>query len=480
MNGIVGREQVQGNLEKLYRSGKPELLIVYGRRRVGKTYLIRQYFEGKFAFYATGMYEAPLEKQLEQFAVTLGEYAKMPVATPKSWIEAFALLKSYLLKSRIKRKVVFIDEIPWFDTPNSGFLAAFEWFWNGWGAGRNDLLLVVCGSATTWITHKLLANKGGLFNRATCQIYLEPFNLHETELLLKSKGINWSRYDITECYMVLGGIPYYLQQLDASKSYVQNIDEMLFARNCKLKDEFRHLYNTLFSNSEYYIRIVELLATKNMGLTREELIRLGHFSDNGYLSEALQNLETSDFVRAYSYFGKKKRNVTYQLCDFYTMFYLKFVKQHYGKDEHFWSHSIDLPQRRAWAGLMFEQVCHWHIPQIKAALGISGMLSEHSAWYERKADEEITSRGAQIDMVIARRDRVIDLCEMKFSVGPFIIDNGYEMDLRNKISTFRQQTKTNHALQLAMITTYGVKANAHSGIVQAEVTMDDLFKKIGS
>ena len=477
MAEIIGRRGVQYRLEKLYKSNQSELVVVYGRRRVGKTHLIRSYFEGRFALYLTGMYQATQERQLEQFATTLSEYQKTKVGTPKTWIEAFSMLKSYLLKSRVKRKVVFIDEIPWLDTPNSGFLSAFEAFWNGWGAGRKDLLLIVCGSATTWITNKFLANKGGLFNRATAQIYLEPFTLAETEQFLRSKGINWSRYDITECYMIMGGIPYYLQQIDESKSYSQNIDEIFFNRNGKLKDEFQHLYRTLFSNSEYYIRIVELLSTKNIGLTREELIRLGGFLNNGYLTDALHNLETSNFIRAYNYYGKKKNNITYQLCDFYTMFYFRFIKQQYGRDEHFWTHSIDLPQRRAWADYMFEQVCYWHVPQIKHALGISGILSEQSAWYEHKADDAITDRGAQIDMIIARRDKVISLCEMKFSISQFVIDNEYEMLLRNKIATFRPYTQKSNALQIVMITSFGVKQNAHSGIVQSEVLMDDLFKE---
>lgn len=478
MSEIIGRAGTQNALEKLYNSDKAELVIVYGRRRVGKTHLIRKYFEGRFAFYTTGLFEASQEMQLEHFAATLSEYQKTKLPTPESWIEAFAMLKAHLLKSRTKRKVVFIDEIPWFDTPNSGFLAAFEAFWNGWGAGRDDLLLIVCGSATTWITNKLLANRGGLFNRATSQIYLEPFTLNETEQFLKSKGINWSRYDITECYMVMGGIPYYLQQIDESKSYLENIDDIFFRKNCKLKDEFQHLYNTLFSNSEYYIRIVELLSTKNIGLTREELVRLGKFQNNGYLTDALHNLETSRFIRAYNYFGKKKKNITYQLSDFYTMFYFRFLKQQYGRDEHFWSHSIDLPQRRAWAGYTFEQVCYWHVPQIKDALKIGGILSEESAWFEHKADDSVTNRGAQIDMIIARRDRIINLCEIKFSVGPFVIDQNYEMALRNKLVTFRPYTLQSNALQIVMITTFGVKPNQHSGIVQSEVRLDDLFKQL--
>ena len=370
--------------------------------------------------------------------------------------------------------MVFIDEISWFDTTGSDFIGALEWFWNGWASSQSDILLITCGSATSWITDHLLADKGGLFNRVTCQMYLLPFTLHETEQFLLSQGIHWSRYDITECYMVMGGIPYYLKLLDAHLSYTANIDELFFKKNGRLKDEFEHLYKTLFDHSAYYIKLVESLSTKTSGLTRDEISDVAKVGNNGKLSKALKDLVNCNIIRAYNYYGKAKNGIVYQLADYFTMFYFRFIKQHYGRDEQFWTFTIDHPSRRAWAGIMFEQVCKDHIAQIKRTLGISGVISEQSTWYI-KPDKDSIARGAQIDMLIARRDRVINICEMKFSQNEYTINEDYEMQLRNKLGAFRDITRTHDALLITMVTTYGIKPNNHSSIVQSQVTMDDLF-----
>ena len=473
---IIGRKAEKQRLEDLYESQSAEFLVIYGRRRVGKTYLIRQHYEDRFAFVTTGMYKQNKSTQLAQFAIALSEYFDTDIPTPPTWLEAFACLKKCLKNCTLTRKLIFIDEISWFDTGDGDFVAALEWFWNGWASSENDIFLIVCGSATSWITDTLLANKGGLFNRVTCQIYLQPFSLNETEQYLLSKSINWSRYDITECYMVLGGIPFYLKQLEPNLSYTSNIDNLFFRHNGKLKDEFDHLYNSLFNNAPFYIKIVEALSNHPNGITRNELSREAKIARNGNLSKALRDLVNCNCIRAFNFYGKSRNGVMYQLSDYFTMFYFRFIRVHYGRDEHFWSNTIDNPSRRTWAGLMFEQVCKDHITLIKRAIGISGVLSEQSAWYVRPS-EDGANRGAQIDLLISRRDRVINICEMKFSINEFTIDKDYEMSLRNKIGAFREATKTHDALNLTMITTYGVKNNSHSGIVQSQVTMDDLYEE---
>ena len=360
--------------------------------------------------------------------------------------------------------------MPWLDTRLSNFLSAFEWFWNGWGASRHDLVVIVCGSATSWITDKILSNKGGLFNRTTSRIYLRPFTLYETEQYLLSRGIQWSRYDIVECYMVMGGIPYYLRLLSPRLSYTANIDELFFKKKGKLWDEFTHLYQTLFSNADSYIQIVEALSSKRMGLTRNEIIAATKLPNNGVLTRMLNNLSDSEFIRPYNFYGRKKRDTTYQLSDYYSIFYFRFLNGMHGKDEQYWTHTIDNPQRRAWAGYTFEQVCKDHIYCIKRAIGINGVLSEDSSWHQLQGEQR-----TQIDLLIDRRDRVINLCEIKYSLSPFTIDKDYDIALRNKVETFRQATHTNKALHLTLIATYGLKNNAYSSIIQSVVTLDDLF-----
>lgn len=470
-NLFVGREYEIRQLEKYRNSRESEFVIVYGRRRVGKTFLVKEFFDDTYDFKVTGLYKKPKKMQLKNFYLALLEYGSSVKKVPNDWLEAFAELKK-LLKGikEDRKKVVFIDELPWLDTHKSEFLAAFEGFWNGWGAQQNDLMLVVCGSATTWITNKILSDKGGLFNRAARRLYLMPFTLQETERYLISRGIHWSRYDIVECYMTMGGIPYYLKLLDNELSYLSNIDTIFFKRNGPLWDEFDHLYDTLFGNSNGYMKIIEALSTKKSGLTRKEIINETKLEDNGLLTDMLKNLKDSLFVRVYNTFGYGEKNLVYQLADYFTLFYLRFIKGQQNPDEHFWTHYLDNPAKSGWAGQTFEQVCKDHIAQIKKAIGINALLTDISSWHGGTE-----SGKAQIDLIIDRRDRTTNICEIKFSVGEFIIDKDYEMKLKKKMEVFREAVKSKKALQLVMITTFGVRQNAHSGIVQSQVLMDDLF-----
>ncbi len=470
---IVGRHRELRRFKEILSAKTSQLVIVYGRRRIGKTFLINQFFAGRFDFKLTGRYEQPIELQLLKFTEELNRQSGKEHEIPKDWDKAFFLLREHLSSlPKDEKHVVFFDEMPWLDTQKSGFLPAFEWFWNDWGSAQNNLICIVCGSATAWMIDNIAENKGGLFNRQTCRMYLEPFTLAETEEYLRTQGFTWSRYHIAECYMILGGIPYYLSLLQKRLSFNANIDNLFFRKRAELWDEFDHLYKTLFSQSGHYIKVVETLNTKRMGMTRSEIAASTKLPDTNQLTKILRNLTDSGFVRAYQFFGKKKHGLFYQLADFYTLFYLRFVKENYGKDEHFWSNMIENPSRRAWAGLTFEQLCKDHSKQIKRALGISGVLSEESAWFTQANEEH---SGAQIDMIIDRRDQVITICEMKFSLNEYAIDKDYDHELRNKIDTFQRVTKTKKSLQLAFVTTFGLQQNMYSGLVQSQVTMDDLF-----
>lgn len=476
---IIGRKQEQKELRRMFTSDEAEMVVVYGRRRVGKTYLVNQVFaEEGFAFKITGLYKSKLRMQLENFSLALRDCSSdSSWEKPRTWMEAFGQLKAYLKKTKTgKKRVLFFDELPWMDTKGSHFMEAFEWFWNSWGCTQDDLLLVVCGSATNWIINKLFKHKGGLYNRAGSKIFLRPFTLAETEQYLQKQGIEWERYDIAMIYMIMGGIPYYLKQLEQGRTVLDNVDNCFFKTNGKLWDEFDNLYETLFAQSEIYLRIVEALASKRIGLTREEIITITKLPDNGTTSRALKDLVKCGFVRAYHYFGHKAKMQTFQLADFYTLFYLRFVKENYGQDEHFWTHMLDNPKKNAWLGYSFEQLIKEHIEQVKRALGIGSVLTEQSSWFiEKRSLDDDSLTGAQIDLLIDRRDKAINVCEAKFYSGEFAIDKEYALKLRNKISTFKSTVKTRKAIVPTMITTYGVKHNTYNGSIQQEVVLDDLF-----
>lgn len=469
---IIGRKEEQQILHSAVQSENSEFVAVYGRRRVGKTYLIRETFGYKFTFQHTGLAKGNTKEQLFSFAISLRDAGYDDCPIPKSWLEAFSLLSAYLKNSTDEKKIVFLDELPWMDTPRSNFISAFEHFWNGWASARKDIVLIICGSATSWIINKVINDHGGLHNRVTKQIALQPFTLKECEMFAKSKGLEMSRYQLAECYMVLGGIPYYWSLLEKGLSLAQNIDKIIFAKNGKLSNEFNQLYASLFKSPEQYIDIVTALGKKKAGMTREEIIAATDKYSNGALSKVLDELEYCGFIRKYNGFDKKSKQAIYQLIDNYTLFYFKFIQQNENNDEHFWSASIDSAMHRAWSGLAFERLCMAHTQQIKVALGISGVLSNVYSW-RKEADE--TSDGAQIDLLIDRNDQVINLCEMKYSLSEYAIDAEYEQKLRNKKSAFIDATNTRKAVHLTMVTTFGIKTNVHSGIVQNEVKLDDLF-----
>lgn len=476
MAQIVGRKQELKELVRLQNSDESEMVVVYGRRRVGKTFLINRAFaDTGFTFKVTGLYHQKMKMQLDTFSLALKDYFRMTDNIKfNTWLEAFDALKQSLIKSNdTEKKVLFFDELPWFDTKGSNFLAALEWFWNGWASARGDIMMIVCGSATNWIINKFFKHKGGLYNRAGSKIFLKPFTLNETEEYLIKQGFELERYDIAQIYMIMGGIPYYLKQLDPRITLSANIDECFFKKNGKLWDEFENLFETLFSSSDMYIKIVQTLAGKQIGLTREEIISAAKLFDNGKISRALSDLEKCGFIRAYKYYGRKTKSKTYQLADFYTLFYFRFIKDNYGNDDHFWAHILDTPKKNNWAGYSFEQLIKTHIEQVKRALGIGFTLSELSSWYAQQTKDG--SRGAQIDLVIDRRDRAINICEAKFYSSIFTIDKEYALNLRNKVDAFREATATKKTLVPTMITTFGIKQNTYSNFIQQQVTIDDLF-----
>jgi len=471
-NNIIGREREIEMLQDACSSSQSGFVAVYGRRRVGKTFLIRELFAEQLVFDVVGLANANTQAQLVNFNISLNKNRlNKTFNLAKDWLTAFEQLISLLEKAQNKRKVIFFDEIPWMDTKRSGFITALEHFWNGWAGNRKDILLIVCGSASSWIINKLINNHGGLHNRLTHSIQLKQFTLKECEQFLQSRKIEFSRYQIAECYMAMGGIPYYLSKIKKGLSISQNIDEMFFAENAEMKNEFQNLYAALYSNSADYLKVVEALSKKMKGLDRIEITQETKIQTGGGLSEVLKNLEYCGFIRSYPSFDKKNRNKLYQLIDPFTLFYFKFIEKNEYNDEHFWSNSLDTPMRNSWSGYAFEILALLHINEIKQALSIAGIQSLVSSWRSEKSVP-----GAQIDLIINRKDGIINLVEIKFSNMEYVITKSYEENLKNKISTFKIETQTKKAIHLLMLTTFGLVKSIHSDIVQKELILNDLFE----
>lgn len=471
---IIGRKEEQNILERVYHSKCAEFVAVCGRRRVGKTFLIREFYEEELVFSVSGLAQGNRNAQIKNFYQTLQRYDPSINSAPHDWLDVFHLLITYLSSLSVDRKVILLDEMPWMDTPRSGFIAALEHFWNGWASARKDIVLIVCGSATSWMMDKLINNKGGLYNRLTKRIFLEPFTLHETELLLESNGFHLSRYEIAECYMIMGGIPFYLNLLRSDKSLAQNIDLLFFNTRGELHDEFSNLYAALFKNSNDYVAVVSALSKKSGGMTRDEIQKMTGLSSGGGLTEILKNLDACGFIRKYNQYSDNLKDNLYQLTDFFTLFHFKFIKDHSMRDLHFWSSIQRTAVFYSWAGHTFELLVLAHISQIKQVLGISGVLTNTFAWRMNQTEE---SFGAQIDLVIDRQDQTINLCEIKYAEDEYLINADYEKTLRRKVDVFqRHAASPRKSLQLTMITTFGVAKGKYNGVYQNEIVLDDLFQ----
>lgn len=473
MNALIGREREITLLTKYEKSARPEFVAVYGRRRVGKTFLIKNLFDHNICFSSSGSYGSSRAVQLENFSLELSSRTGQPPVKLRDWTHAFWLLEQYLKQLPTnQRNVVFLDELPWFDTPKSGFVRALDYFWNHFLSTRDDCMLVVCGSATSWMVNNLINDRGGLHNRITHELHLAPFTLREMELYLKTRGFKWNRLTILQAYMILGGIPYYLDMLDKDETFPSNIDNIMFAPNAPLRTEFNRLYDSLFGKSSKYKAVISALSSQASGLTRKEIGQALRIDSSGNLTEILADLVNCDFVRYYN-IRKKAISSTagiYQLIDFFTIFYYAFL----GKgttSASYWTQLMKSQKMSSWQGLAFERVCMVHIDQMKRALHIDTIYTEYFSWRSCAPGTK-----AQIDLVIERADNMTNICEMRYcSHGSFVITNDEEEKLRKRMAAYIEETGTRNGTILTLVTTYGLKPNLHSGVVDNVLTLDDLF-----
>lgn len=476
MAKIIGRKEEIAVLKRSLASKEAELIAIYGRRRIGKTFLIRNYFEDHIAFELTGMYNGSLQDQLIQFSKAFQKANETSLAfkTPDSWAEAFGALEQLLAtKSRRKKWVIFLDEFPWLNSRKSGFLNAFEHFWNTWASRQENLIVVICGSAASWMIKNIVNARGGLHNRITKRIRLLPFTLSETKEYLASLSVKLDHYQILQLYMAFGGVPHYLNNMERGWSATQAIEKTCFTRTGALTDEFSKLYQSLFDNAENHLRTVRTLARSPKGLTRQEIIDACKFSSGGRVTTMLEELEESGFIESAIPYQKTSKEAIFRLTDEFSLFYLRFMDGKRPVGREVWSKISNTNTYKVWCGMSFEAICLKHAEQIKKALSIAGVYSEESPWRFSGSKEE---SGAQIDLLIDRDDRTINLCEMKFYTDVFTIDKTYALELKRKVRVFNEQTKTRKSIFLTFITTYGLKRNDYAtSLVHNDLTMDILF-----
>jgi len=478
---IFGRKKEQETLNKLLASKNAEFLAVYGRRRIGKTYLIHEFFQDQGLFLeVTGSNEAPKREQIYNFHLKLKAFSSDVVDNvPKTWSEAFhEVVKLVQNLDPQKKFIFFIDELPWFASPRSGFLSALDYFWNAYLSRFRNALLIICGSSAHWMIEKVINDRGGLHGRLSAQLRMEPFSLGETEQFLQDQGVQLQRKQLIELYMALGGVAKYLTAVSSGKSAVQIINELCFSPSGMLLGEFTKLYKSLFDSAEHHMAIVRTLAKKRRGLSQSELLQMAKIPYGGTATTVLQELEESGFIMSIQAFGKRQREKHFRLIDEYSLFYLTWIEEVSNQvlrkvDQDYWTRMSETAAWKTWAGYAFENVCLKHSWKIKIALGFAGVLTSESHWQHRGENGE---EGAEIDLVIDRADDCINLCEIKFCAEEFEMTEAYAEELERKIRVFRKVTGTRKTIFMTMITPFGVKKNMYYlGVVHHQLTMDALF-----
>jgi len=470
---MIGREKECQALQQAWLNQESEFVAVYGRRRIGKTYLVKEHFADRFAFRHTGLARADKKEQLAAFKKSLKAFGYVHKGQFVTWYEAFDALEDFLGRRSEKKKVVFLDEVPWMDSGRGNFISALEHFWNGWANYRKDILLVICGSATSWMIDKVIKDKGGLHNRVTRNVFLEPFTLHECEQFVIARGWPMTRMEMAETYMAIGGVPYYWTLLERGSSVAQNFDALFFGRQAKLKDEFSQLYASLFRRPAAYLKIVSSLATRKLGMTRGELSEASGVPQNGRMTRMLEELEQCGFIRKHSGYGRRFGDDVYQLIDAYTLFYFHFLAKPSNRDDDFWKTHVSSPEIAAWRGLAFERICLQHTREIKRKLGIEGVATQVYSWQRRRGNN--TRKGAQIDLLIDRADGVVNVCEMKFVRGLYELTEKDEIALQTRAESFVQDTGCGKAVHLTMVTSRGLVDNDFARSIASQVVLDDLF-----
>lgn len=472
---LIGRNEEQAILLEALHSGRAELVAVFGRRRVGKTFLIKQTYQNHIAFELTGLQSANYTEQLQNFSHQLEVFSKspVPVKMPTNWLDAFFMLARFLdQQPKETKQVVFFDEVPWLAGNKSGFVTGLGWFWNSWAESRN-VVVVICGSAASWMIQKIVNDRGGLHNRITKRVFLNPFTLSETEAYLQSRQVFFNRYQILQIYMAMGGIPHYLNEIKAGKSATQNINDICFSKNGTLRDEFSRLYAALFANADNHIAVVRALAQSRQGLTRPAIIKNAQLPEGGNTSKVLEELEQSGFITSYFPFEKRKKDMLYRLTDEYSLFYLRFIERNKDSGSDTWNQLSQSPAAKVWSGYAYENACLKHLHNIKKALGISGVYTQSSTFLFKGNEEE---RGTQIDLVLDRNDQTINLFEIKFYNTVFSLSDADAKILHHKMRIFKEITGTKKQLMIVLLTTYGMEHTKHSlGLVEKILTMDDLF-----
>lgn len=484
-NFVIGRAKEKAELKTVLESKKSEFLGIYGRRRIGKTFLIREYFKnmkGVQFLSFQGQKDVDTKTQIDTFYHELEKQFKInyQLKRARDWQGAFHDFDKFIEKHTLENKkdviVLFLDELPWFCNSKAGFLPALDYYWNQRWSANAKMKLIVCGSAASWMIKNVVNAKGGLHNRLTKKMYIAPFQFVEVKEFSKTNKLNFTDTQLLQIYMVLGGVPFYWSLLKKTTPISKQIDDLLFGKNAILKNELQNIFRSLFDNSELHLRIVKILSAAKSGIERNTLLNKCQIKSGGQASQYLDNLIHSGFIESFHLFGNKKKLTLFRLIDSFSYFDSYWSKQSLGLVA-FWQNKIQTPKLNTWAGYAFENFCLQHINQIIKALEIDRQVEAIHSWHsiDQNKKGDIEEKGAQIDLIIERMDGVLHVIEIKYSQNEFVLKKEDAKNILNKVDRFKEKTQYRGQIKINLVTPIGLKKGLwNDEVFDKTITLKDL------
>jgi hypothetical protein len=415
---FLGREGELNRLSRLKRLKKASLVVIKGRRRVGKSTLVQEFAKGKRFISLSGLPPSPgmgAQRQREEFAGQVCSQLKLPRVDFSTWSDAFRFLGMHI---RDQELIVLFDEISWMGGLDPGFLGSLKTWWDQEGCAMQGLVLILCGSISTWIEKNIL-HSTGFVGRITLVLHVQPLSLPESVLFLRKKGFLGSTYEMLKILSVTGGIPWYLDLIDPKESADQNIYELCFEPASQLINEFQTIFHDLFERKgESYRKILQTLieGMKTQSQIREMLQK----EEGGTLSEQLKNLVAAGFVSEHYQWSLKKgtlgKQKLYRLSDCFLRFQLKYVEPYrdlIAQGSYKKAATGKLPGWDAIMGFQLESLLLMNREFVFQSLGLDPSIVVRDNPYIQVATGR--RRGCQIDYLIQTKMNSLILCEFKFS-----------------------------------------------------------------
>jgi AAA+ ATPase superfamily predicted ATPase len=467
MKQFIGRKVEIAQLTALIDLPRPSIAVIYGRRRVGKSELIRHVTQGKNVLSFEGLEGQPKHKQIKNFLFQLSAQSNIREKNISDWPDALILLRTL---TQDGQWIIILDEFQWMANYQNELVSVIKMIWEKYLSQNPDLTLILCGSIASFMKSKVLKSSA-LYGRTDYELNLHELNLSEISEFFPGKGSD----EVIDTAMLVGGIPKYLELISEYPSLYDALEPLAFSQDGFFKTEYDRLFASHFGKKPIFMKIIQTLATNPYGLTTGKLAKEMQVASGGTLCHQLDDLESAGFLHSIIPFDKPEGSKLrkYILMDAYVRFYHSIIrgsmKETTPPNTQF--HAImSSPRYAAWAGMAFEFLCMRHHKEISRILGFHGIPYTAGPFFQRKT---LDTPGVQIDLLFERSDKILVLCEMKYllaSVPGDIIDQ-----VNRKVSALQEKYPGRTILKVLLTKTGSTETVAKKGYFFRIIRADELI-----